>query len=44
VAQEQRRQSIVGQDARDRWNFAQIKVAMCGPSSGSKFATHHSGN
>lgn len=35
---------IIGQNARDRWDFAQIKVSMAGPSSGSKFTTHHAGN
>jgi hypothetical protein len=36
--------AVVGQNARDRWDFAQIKVSGCGHSSGSKFSTHHSGN
>lgn len=34
---------VVGQNARDRWDFAQIKVGY-GPSNGSKFQHHHSGN
>lgn len=34
---------VVGQNARDRWDFAQIKVGY-GPSNGSKFQQHHSGN
>lgn len=43
-AAKQHHSDIVGQNARDRWDFAQIKVSMAGPSSGSKFTTHHSGN
>lgn len=38
------REAMIGQQARDRFDFAQIKVSMAGPSSGSKFTTHHSGN
>jgi hypothetical protein len=34
----------IGQNARDRWDYAQIKVSMAGKSSGSKFTNHHAGN
>lgn len=37
-------QDVIGQHARDRWDFAQIKVSMAGKSSGSKFTTHHAGD
>ena len=43
-AKQQAHSDIVGQHARDRWDFAQIKVAMRGKSNGSKFQKHHSGN
>lgn len=42
--QSQARTDEVQASARAQWDFAQIKVSMCGPSSGSKFTTHHSGN
>lgn len=38
------RKEEVAQSARDHWDFAQIKISMAGPSSGSKFATHHAGD
>ena len=37
-------QDVIGQHARDRWDFAQIKVSMAGKSSGSKFTNHHAGD
>lgn len=37
-------ENVVGAIARERYDFAQIKTSMCGPSNGSKFSTHHSGN
>ncbi len=43
VKKERAHREIVAQNARDGWDFAQIKVSMAGPSSGSKFANHHAG-
>lgn len=43
VAGQRRRSEFVGQQARDRFDFAQIKVGY-GASNGSKFTQHHSGN
>jgi hypothetical protein len=41
-AREAARQQEARDAAGDRFDFAQIKVAMRGKSNGSKFATHHS--
>lgn len=42
VQGQKNRSECVGQQARDRWNFAQIKVGY-GASNGSKFSQHHAG-
>lgn len=42
VAGQRHRAEFVGQQGRDRWDFAQIKVGY-GPSNGSKFTNHHAG-
>jgi hypothetical protein len=43
VQGQRNRSEFIGQQARDRWAYAQIKVGY-GASNGSKFQKHHSGN